>query len=163
MINIDVEKLSQDRFERFGKIISLTNGCPVAANKEITYWDKVSELQMGRTTSTGILEIYRREKIVTQMERHKNSPEIMIGIEGDSVVLFGKPGGRAGEDLAAFVIRQGEAVAMHEGTWHWSPFPLDDIGRILVIFKSGTPDDDLEICPLAESVKIDFSGDGSGR
>ena len=131
---------------------------PMANDSEITYWGKVSQLKMGDVVSTGVLYTHKREPVIKCLERHVNTPEVLVALEGDSVICFGKPSreGQVGIDgLQAFYIKQGDAFAMHAGTWHWAAVPVKgELSKFLVLFALGTEANDLEVRDLAENLKI---------
>jgi ureidoglycolate hydrolase len=57
--------------------------------------------------------------------------------------------------IKAFRIKQGEALLMNKGIWHYLPNP---VGRkeveILVIFKNNTSKNDLIFADLSEKIQI---------
>jgi hypothetical protein len=111
-------KLTPASFRAYGHVISTRRGRPLAKNTEIIYWGKVSLLEMGKTVSTGVLFGHERKAIVKSLERHTSTPEVLVALEGDSAICFGKPSLGDGQiqGIKAFYIAQGEAIAMHPGT-----------------------------------------------
>lgn len=158
-MKIKAQALTQDSFDKYGAIISNSAAAPMADNTEITYWGKVSVLQMGEAASTGIMLAHHRQPIVTQMERHVKTPEILAAVEGDSVVCLAPPSypGKEITDIKAFIIRQGDAVALHAGTWHWAGYPMQKkSAKFIVVFANGTEAEDLEIIDAPETIEIAF-------
>lgn len=157
MKKIKALKLTDDSFADYGYVISQTQEAPIADNAELTYWGKVSQLKMSDVVSTGIMYAHKRLPIIKSLERHIKTPEILAILEGDSVILFGKSSkeGIDEESLKAFYIKQGDAIAMYEGTWHWVGIPVDcDVSKFLVLFACNTEDEDLEVKDLTEEVEI---------
>jgi hypothetical protein len=144
---------------KYGQIISESRSKPMADQEEFVYWGKVTELMVGSKVSTGVLVCHARDRIVENMERHVRTPEILVALKGDGVVCMAEPEPKSGADriegIAAFIIPQGVAFVLRTATWHWIPFPLG-AGELkfLVLFASGTEDDDLEIKKLDEPVTI---------
>lgn len=109
--------------------------------------------------SSGILLARKREGIIRSLERHMRTPEILIALEGDSLICMAKPEAKVGMDqiegIQVFYIHQGEAIVMHLGTWHWIPVPVNqEETRFLVIFASETEVEDLEVRDLEEVVMV---------
>lgn len=63
------------------------------------------------------------------MYRHETHTQVLTPLDAPSVIAvapgdrtFGRP-----EDLAAiraFVVEPGATVVLHQGTWHWGPYPI---------------------------------------
>ena len=157
MKRVKPAKLTSTSFKPYGYVISATKGKPLANNSELTYWTKVSLLKMGETVSTGVLFGHEREAVVRSLERHKKTPEVLVALEGDSVVCFAKPSSSHGRirGIRAFYVRQGGAICMHTGTWHWAAFPVNvKKCKFLVLFAADTETSDLEIRNLPEEIGI---------
>lgn len=156
MIEIKAIELTEENFKEFGYLLSTSKMKPLE-NTELAYWGKVAQLNMGETISTGILYGLDREPVIKSLERHINTPEILVAIEGNSIILFGKPkqGIENIDDLRAFYIKQGDAFAIHPKTWHWVAVPVGSkISKFLVVFASGTEEKDLEVRDLPEAIML---------
>ncbi len=150
-------KLTSKAFKDYGFILHQSGGKPMARNAEITYWGKVSELAMTKRVSTGVLVNHRRPRIVKSMERHVRTPEILVALDGDSVFCVARPSkrGKNIDGIKAFRVKQGDALALHAGAWHWAPFPVGKReSTFLVVFALGTEANDLEVRALPEAVRI---------
>jgi ureidoglycolate hydrolase len=150
-------KLTAAAFKPFGSVIHKASGKPMARNTEITYWGGVARGAMGRSVSTGVLINHRRPLVVRAMERHVKTAEILAALEGDSVFCVARPSKRGSVigKAACFRIRQGEAVMMVPGCWHWVPYPVGcRQSTFLVVFAEGTEARDLEVKALTEEIRI---------
>jgi ureidoglycolate hydrolase len=161
MEEIKAVALNSENFRDYGQVLSISKGDPMADNKEFAYWGKVTELAMTEKVSTGFLVCRKRRGVVKRLERHTKTPEILVALEGDSLVCMAKPESVVGADriegIQAFHVRQGDAFVMHTGTWHCIPIPVDcEETKFLVVFASGTEADDLEIRDLADAVKVNL-------
>ena len=159
MEKIKAVALTSENFKEYGQILSMSKGEPMADNEEFAYWGKITELAMTEKVSTGFLVCQKREGLVKNLERHTTTPEIMVALEGDSLVCMAKPESIVGADrierIQVFHVRQGQAFVMHTGTWHWIPFPVDsEESKFLIIFASGTENADLEIRELPDPIQI---------
>ena len=153
-------ELTMENFEDYGYVMSKPQLMPNDDNEEIKYWSRTSEFKIDGTTSTGILCANKREMIVKTLERHINTIEAMVALEGDSILCVGKKS--VGEDeeiegIQAFHIKQGDAFYMNEGTWHWAPYPVNSLeSKFLVMFASGTEDNDLQVKQLSNEININI-------
>ena len=112
--------------------------------------------------STSISIGYPREPVVKMLERHSDTTETSITLEGDAVVCFAAPAAeytRPDETtIKAFIVKQGEVFVLHPGTWHCGAIPLNcEKCKSLVIFTSMTEIRDMEFRNLFEPVEIDLS------
>ena len=149
--------LTQENFKDYGYVLDSTQEPPMADNAEFRYWGKVTKLKMGEVVSTGVLFGHMREPVVKSLERHLKTPEVMVAYEGDSLICVAKPMANSDkiEDVRVFVIKQGQAFAMHAGTWHWVPFPTNDkMCKFLVMFASETEANDMDVRNLPEEIRI---------
>ena len=159
MEEIKTVALTLENFKDYGQVLSISKGEPMADNVEFMYWGKVTELAMTEMVSTGILVCRKREGLIKSLERHTRTPEVLVALEGDSLICMAKPESVVGADriegIQAFYVRQGEALVMHAGTWHWVPIPVDrEESKLLVVFASGTEAEDLEIRDLPATIKV---------
>jgi ureidoglycolate lyase len=159
MKEIKAHELSTANFTGYGWILSESNESPLADNPEFKYWGRVSRFSVHGELSSGILFCRARDKVVSQMERHVNTAEILAALSGDSVLCLAKktvPGqGVDPATLRSFIIKQGQAVCLEAGTWHWIPYPLNEDGsKFLVAFNCGTEENDLEVVKLEEDISL---------
>jgi len=148
--------LKTEAFSDFGQILSTTAKPAGATNEEYDYWGRVSTTQLSSTASSGLLLCKVRKPIVRSFERHKNTPEILVALEGDTALCLAKAAEKPAE-IRWFKVQEGDAVALHPGTWHWIPFPMGGHDcRFLVIFALGTEENDLFYTDLESPVFIDF-------
>lgn len=84
-------ELNRENFKDYGFVISSGAGAPMAENTELTFWGKISEFNMGETLSSGILIGHEREPVIKSLERHVKTPEMLVALEGDSVICFARP------------------------------------------------------------------------
>lgn len=159
MKKIQMQELTAENFNDFGHIISSKTKEPMADNEEITYWGKVTQFQMGPEVSTGYLHVHKRQPVLKALERHKKTPEILVATEGQSVFCFAKASSGENEEIGevkAILLKQGDAVVIHKGCWHWAGYPADcDRATLLVMFTIDTEQDDLEIKDLAEDIEVE--------
>ena len=158
-MKIKPQELTRESFADYGELLSIGKGAPLCANEEITYWGKISRLTMGADISTGLMITNRRAAVLTQMERHNETPEVLVAIEGYSVICFAAPTlpGQDISKIAAFHVSPGDAIALSAGTWHWAAYPLQtDFAKFIVMFADNTESSDLEVRELSEEITVEI-------
>ena len=149
------KSLSQEAFNEYGDVLSISTDQPMADDSVITYWGKIAQFKFVENASAGILHGHRREMHTHQMERHINTPEMLVSLKNDAIICVAKPLDSI-QNANAFYIKQGDAVVLNSGTWHWTPFPADaDKCEFFIVFKAGTEEMDLEIKELDDAIIID--------
>lgn len=163
-ITITPAPLSKKNFQPFGQLIEMQAGVkPTVANATIRYWSGLAKARVHEQMEFGIFSVQAREREVAEMERHNRSPELLVSLEGDSILVLAPRSpprtSRAHPDplqVKAFVMKQGQAVILAKGTWHALPFPLSEKSKFLVGFRDGTAEKDLIIRPFRKSALIKF-------
>lgn len=152
------ESVSADAFALFGQLLNKPSGKPLADTAEMTYWGGIARFEFPEELSSGFLTSRHTSSKVEQLERHQKTGEILVALNSDAVICMATPGSRVetGEaELGAFLVRRGDAIKMHPGTWHWLPIPVGtDEARFLVLFADRTESEDLEVVELPEPVTV---------
>ncbi|GAH17901.1 unnamed protein product, partial [marine sediment metagenome] len=158
---LEVNSLTDISFADYGYLISNENIEPKLEENAFTFWDDMAEMNIEGKTGFGILEVNRRNKDFTNLERHIKTEEVFFAIDKDVIVLVGKatPNQEVPEieTVKAFKLEKGKGIFLFKGTWHWLPYPLAEKARLLVVFQQGTVDHDLEIKDLKELKGVTFS------
>jgi len=158
---LEVNSLTNISFADYGHLISNENIEPTMEENTFTFWDNMAEMNIEGKTGFGILEVNKRSKDFTNLERHIKTEEIFFALDEDVVVLVGKatPNQEVPEieTVKAFKLEKGKGVFLSIGTWHWLPYPLAEKARLLVVFQQGTVDYDLEIKDLKKLKGVTFS------
>lgn len=157
---LEVNSITDVSFADYGYLISNENIEPKMEENTFTFWDDLAEMNIEGKTGFAILEVNKRSKDFTNLERHVKTEEVFFAIDKDVVVLVGKatPNQEVPEleTVKAFKLENGKGVLLYKGTWHWLPYPLAKKARLLVIFQQGTADYDLEIKNLKKLKGITF-------
>jgi len=158
---LEVNSLTDISFADYGYLISNENIEPKIKENTFTFWDDLAEMNIEGKTGFGILEVNKRNKDFTNLERHVKTEEVFFAIDKDVVVLVGKatPNQEVPEieTVKAFKLEMGKGIFLYKGTWHWLPYPLAEKARLLVVFQQGTVDYDLEIKDLKKLKGVTFS------
>ena len=157
---LEVNSLTNKNFADYGYLISNESIEPKIEENTFTFWDDLAEMNIEGKTGFGILEVDKRSKNFTNLERHVKTEEVFFAIDRDVVVLVGKatPNKEIPEikTVKAFKLEKGKGIFLFKGTWHWLPYPLAEKARLLIIFQQGTADYDLEIKDLKKLKGITF-------
>lgn len=151
-------ELNTESFKNYGCVINKMELKPNVYNEEFKYWSKTSQFSINGVTSTGMLCPSKREMLVKCFERHINTVEVLVALEGDSIICVGKQSATDDENIEgiqAFYIKQGDAFLINKGIWHWIPYPINSTGsKFIVMFSLGTEDNDLMIKHLTNEINI---------
>lgn len=151
-------ELSEKEFDRFGKILSGSDKEASCDDKDITYIQRIYASQM-ESLSTGLMTCKKREFILTKMEKHDNTPEIMVNLGGDAVLVLAEKDynlkANNSSKIQAFWIKKGDAYVIYPGVWHFASYPIEkESVDYLIIFKDGTENIDMVNGELAEPLEI---------
>lgn len=157
---LKVRELTAKDFAPYGFVITVREKKPKLKEKIFTFWDGLAVMKAEGDIGFSLLEVVKREREFSKFERHLSTQEVFFAIDGDVIVIVGEPTpnmdrpdlGRA----AAFRLIAGEGILMHKGTWHWVPYPYGDKAHLLIVFRAGTPDEDVEIKDMKEIEEVEF-------
>lgn len=157
---LPVQDLRSEAFAPYGTVLDPERAAPKMRQEIFTFWDALAEMRIAGKTTVALLEVVARGPEFSKLERHVRTEEVFFALDGPVVVLVGAPSPRAAlpdpATVKAFRLPAGKGVFLREGCWHWIPFPLQARSRLLVIFRAGTPDEDLDIQDLQEAQGISF-------
>jgi len=160
-MEVDVTPISSDGLAGVGQVVlsaEVEAAEPTAAVASVlTYWKQRIVFDTTCTPEVGFLSVHRREPTFQQIERHTDTGELLVVLDGavDVPCAAPTPGRNAPlpQDVRVYRVPAGSAVYFPKGGWHWAPFPVDrDVVRIVVVFKNNTSQDDLEVVDLGETV-----------
>jgi ureidoglycolate hydrolase len=115
------------------------------------FWSDLMNYKIDGETEVGICTVYKQAtNSLNKMERHLNTPEILIPIDEPFILPLlidkNKP-----DEADAFIIDIGQAIAINDKVWHGACIPCGkDECSYFVIFKRGTPHADVEKTDLPE-------------
>ena len=143
----------------------LPSGCPEpeAGGPDFTYHQVLSPDELGESAIMAELICRKRVPVLDRLERHLRTPEILAALDGDVIVCVAPPEVDPARcepaDIRALPLRQGQALWLDRGTWHWLPFPTRSARvTLLLLFREGTGDRDLEFRDLAQPIGLETGG-----
>ena len=150
---MELKFLTNQDFSEYGLVLSIPNDNETKTD-ELQYWRGISTCSMGRMT-TGLLRVNPRKPVINELERHLETPEIVTILEGSGIMYFAKPCDTPEKSLSGFKVYQGDSFLMLPGTWHSLILPENDKDvKLLILFKEGTEDLDLDIRQLSIPLKV---------
>jgi len=151
MKKLKVKELNKENFANYGTIIEKPNIVADADEPTHKWWGGVASLPAEGDINVGLMEAKKRSYNLGKLEKHKKSAEMLIALEGNSIIVIGT---NKKEDLNAFYIKQGSVLVLNKEILHWVPFPNGENAYFAVIFRDETPNDDLEFIELEEKIKL---------
>lgn len=144
-MKIKALEVTEDNFKIYGSVLTGTKGSPTSQAPDYRFWSNIINYNIEGETEIGICTVYKqKENILNGMERHLNTPEILIPIDAPFVLPL-LQNQRAPEKTEAFKVKIGQAVKINNSVWHGACLPVDtDEASYFVIFKKGTPFNDIE-------------------
>jgi ureidoglycolate lyase len=148
---IKPQVLSSELFNRYGKVVVLSNEKPTSEDKSYKFWSDIAHYHIDGRTEIGLCTVYKQvKKIITSLEKHDSTPEILVPSDAPFILPLQKND----EVPEAFIVNPGEAVVIDKGIWHGACIPIHEPeSTYFVIFKHGTPHEDVQFKDI-ESVEI---------
>jgi len=144
MITINTKPITEDNFKKFGKVVKSPKGEPTAQADDFKFWSDITNYEIDGSTEIGICTVYKQPKnLINGMERHLQTPEILIPIDAPFVLPLLKEE-EPEENTEAFQVDIGEAVVIDKAIWHGACLPVgNEESSYFVIFRKGTPNEDV--------------------
>ena len=147
-------------FKAFGQVAAIENVEPTAQLPGMDFWADVIEYPTTEgAIGIGFATQAARPFIQESVERHLQTPELLVAAGGDMIVIVGPPAHldepeRLPEpgQFASFRVPEGVPILLHAGVWHWAPFAVDKTIALTVAFRKGTSADDAYVCDLPEAL-----------
>jgi ureidoglycolate hydrolase len=155
---MEIQALTANNFAGFGNILSKDDVPIVDEANEFDFHDTAQAIKLAQNCCTGVLSCRHRKREVVKMERHHESSEVIVALDGDMVMVVAPSDDELENNtrIRAFLIKQGQAIVMKPNTWHWIPFPIGEKdAHALVLFKDGTGANDLHFRELTVPVLLD--------
>jgi ureidoglycolate hydrolase len=150
-MKVKAKKITEQNVANFGKVVVGASGTPTSQAADYKFWSDIASYYIEGETEIGICTVYKQPSMVINgMERHLNTPEILIPIDTPFIITLlldkEKP-----ENVDAFIVEIGQVIAINDKVWHGACIPEGkDECSYFVIFKKGTPSNDVEKTKLPE-------------
>ena len=145
MMVIKAQKVSREKFQKFGKLATTPVGQPTSEGVDYKFWSDLASYQIDGETEIGICRVFQQEQnLIDGMERHLHTPEILIPIDAPFVVPLLQDG-ETSKNAAAFQVEPGQAIVIDPAVWHGACLPVGKKeSSYFVIFRRKTPYTDVE-------------------
>ena len=154
-----IQELTSENALPYGTLINKTVKAPAYECEEFDFWNELAIEETSGAISVGMVEARPQGLVATTFERHVQTGELLAPLDGDVILVLGAPTEAPTPDVnqvEAFRLRAGSAILLKRGAWHYAPMVRDEPVRVLVVFRKGTPDDDLEMHKIDEEVGMRF-------
>ncbi len=154
-----IQYVDKKNFKELGKIIRI----PVEKEKKpdfeseiIKFYGKLGLINGNRSFELGICIFKKRPFIISQLERHVNTQELLYAIDDDFIMPVAPAIDNVPDldNIVAVRVNRSEGVIFERGIWHWVPYPLKDESFTLVGFAKDTAEKDFEIYNLDENIRM---------
>lgn len=157
-------ELSKEEFAPFGQVIDIPKDDPEYITERFNLWPRLGQVKVNKEIQIGISTFFKRPFRFAQMERHLNSMEVMLFLNGIFYMPFAIAQGNDPEELPKvdsikiFKFNSLQGVVLNKCIWHWTPFPLSENTSGMFIFETGTEKNDLIIKTFKNDdvIKFDF-------
>ena len=165
MRRIEVQKLSAEKFCRYGEYQDLLNDASLAKKSIFPggFFADVVKLDLGTTTlpTVSVCQVRKSEQMVVSMvEAHKFTCEGLLPLDDDIVLFAGIPyPGRklSSGPLEAFFVPKGTFVRLNPLILHGTQFPVNaDTAHVLCLLPGRTFMNDMTAETLPEEERIEL-------
>lgn len=152
MKRISVEKLTEDAFAPFGKILTTEDRIYSGEEGVFRWYEKQTVVENADAVSINLLTVIKRDFVCKKFEAHQISTETIFPLTG-GLIVTGIPAGQLLMDkLRAFYVPAGKGICWAEGVWHYAPYPIGGNVTCAIVFRDGTGADDVKYAYLPEEV-----------
>ena len=138
---VDAEPVTASAWSPFGWL-PVADTDPTDGEHTLRFeWDDAHLNTIRHTTDE--IEVTARGLRCAVMYRHATHTQVLTPLDAASVVAvapadttFDAPGGL--DAIRAFVLEPGETVVLHQGTWHWGPFPIRGASAVRLLNVQGS-------------------------
>ena len=121
----------------------------------LDYWGGIATISR-EAMWLGYLQPKKRDLAFSWFERHLKGTQTFIPLNGARSLIVVAPPYEADnpaavpklDEVRAFVLDGTMGINLHPGTWHWTPFPLDDSSDFIILVRESVADDDLNFIDL---------------
>jgi ureidoglycolate hydrolase len=144
-MKIKSRHISEKNFSPFGRVVIAPKTKPTSQAVDYKFWSDIADYAIEGETEIGICTVYKQQKaLITGMERHMRTPEILIPINGPFVLPL-LLDGAAEDEACALSVNPGEAVVINAAVWHGACLPKGKKQTsYFVIFRRNTPHEDVQ-------------------
>ena len=84
---LKITGLTVENFQGFGQIVDAGLKDPRIVEEDFTFWNCLGQIQLADPVDFAFLEVRKRSKTFSKIERHHKSPEAFYALRGDCLML----------------------------------------------------------------------------
>jgi ureidoglycolate hydrolase len=158
-VELTAEPLDAATFEPFGRVIERPARGHDADGSGWRWWAETLTLDGDdRRWGVGYLELEPAEPLFDWAERHLQTLEAIVPIDGD-VLVYVAEAARSGQPEArpplhrfrVFRVPRGTGVVLDRGVWHGAPLADGGPAKAIVLILEGTGRDDVDLVRFEET------------
>jgi ureidoglycolate lyase len=142
MRTIKAVRLRDDNFTKYGMVMRRPSRAADVGNEQLSYWDNM--IDFSNFTGNGVfgfLEVKRIPIELTMMDMLTESLRVYLSVDGNPSIQFVALHNAAANapdlsTLRAFVLENGDGVAIEKGIWHWTPFTLSETAAFAMCIRN---------------------------
>ena len=127
----------------------------------LDYWGGIATISR-EAMRLGYLRPKKRALAFSWFERHLKGTQTFVPLNGARSVIAVAPPYEANKpdaiprinEVRAFVLDGTMGINLHPGTWHWTPFPLDERSDFIILVRESVADDDLNFIDLEKRLNV---------
>ena len=155
MKTIQVQPLTKADFAPYGEYYTMTSpdGHALCGEIHSFYPDRVVNASYGVVGFSPIVVKKPREMLVTQIEYHTTTSEMIMPLTDDMILHVAQPsaGTPITDQTKAFFVPKNTLIKMRAGVWHLAPLPANKEEFIaMIILPECTYANDCTVVNLAE-------------
>lgn len=161
MIKIKATPINEHDFAPFGTFCNMEEPEGYALEGELHrfYPDRMSESCTGRLAFSPMTVKKPDRMIVTQVERHTTTPEMLLPLNDDMIIHVSPASGDTPVTslTKAFLVKKGTMVKINTAIWHLAPLPCkSDLLKVIVILPECTYANDCKVVELKEDQQFEI-------
>ena len=135
-MRLRVDELAAESFAPFGRVVDVPSRDPDAVGDPWRWWAQTALLERGeRPYAVGYLEVEPGRATFDWAERHAESEEMVIPLNGELLIYAAAP---EPQEFRVFRVRPGQAVILGKGVWHGAPLSSSGTARAIVLLAERT-------------------------
>jgi ureidoglycolate lyase len=142
MQTIKAVKLSDDNFNEYGMVMRKPDRAADVENEQLSYWDNM--IDFSNFTGNGVFGFLEVKKIpieLTMMDLLTESLRVYLSVDGKPSIQFvalhdASANAPDLSTLRAFMLENGDGVAIEKGVWHWTPFALTETAAFAMCLRN---------------------------